>query len=72
MSTEPVRVVLRAEPVRVVSILISVVLLCLPHLPAFGITISEDQTRALNEVLPSLLVIIGGEVVRSRVRPVQP
>jgi hypothetical protein len=35
------------------------------------VPITPDQTDALSTFLPSLLVIIGGEVARARVTPVK-
>ena len=58
------------EPVRVISVAVAVVLAALPHLAVFGVPITPAQTEALYQFLPSLLVIIGGEVARSRVSPV--
>lgn len=61
---------MRTEPVRLISLVVSVVLLALPHLPAFGVPISQAQLDALNSFLPSVLVLLGGEVIRTRVTPV--
>ena len=61
---------MRSEPVRIISVAVAVVLAALPHLSAFGVPLTAAQTDALYQFLPSLLVIIGGEVARSRVTPV--
>jgi hypothetical protein len=59
------------EPIRIISAVIAVALAALPHLATFGVPITPDQTDALSTFLPSLLVIIGGEVARARVTPVK-
>mgnify|MGYP006935503763 FL=1 len=61
---------MKTEPVRIISVVIAVALAALPHLAVFGIPISPEQTAALNQFLPSLVVILGGEVIRARVTPV--
>lgn len=61
---------MKTEPVRIISLVVSTVLLALPHMPTFGVPITHDQTEALNQFLPSIIVIMGGEVIRGRVTPV--
>lgn len=62
---------MRTEPVRLIAIVVAILLAALPHLAAFRVPITPEQTEALNQFLPSFLVIIGGEVARTRVTPVQ-
>lgn len=60
---------MKTEPVRIVSALIAIALAALPHLPVFGVPITAAQIDALNLFLPSLLVVVGGEVMRAKVTP---
>lgn len=55
------------EPVRIVSMLVAIALAALPHLATFGVPLTHEQIDALNTFLPSLIVILGGEVARARV-----
>jgi len=61
-----------SEPVAIVSVIVAVILAALPHLHTFGVPITPEQTDALNQFLPSVLVLIGGVVARAKVTPVQP
>lgn len=58
------------EPVRIISTVIALILAALPHLAKFGVPITPEQTDALSTFLPSVLVIVGGELARRRVTPV--
>jgi uncharacterized membrane protein len=58
------------EPARVVSIVMAVVLLALPHLSTFGVPITPEQEQAIENFLPAVLALIGGQMIRSRVTPV--
>lgn len=60
---------MRTEPVRIISLVVAGVLAALPHLPVFGVPITPEQIDALNQFLPSVIVLLGGEVIRARVTP---
>jgi uncharacterized membrane protein len=60
---------MRTEPVRWVSVAVAIVLLCLPHLAVFGVPVTQEQVDAINNILPSVVVLLGGEVIRSQVSP---
>jgi uncharacterized membrane protein len=59
----------KSEPVRYISIAVAIVLAALPHLQAFGVPVTQHQVDALNTFLPSVLVLLGGELMRARVSP---
>ena len=61
---------MRTEPVRIISVSVAIILAALPHLAVFGVPITPEQTEALTQFLPSVIVLIGGEVARARVTPV--
>ena len=57
------------EPVRYLSIGVAIIVLALPHLRTFGVPLTPEQVEALSDFLPAALLVLGGEVVRSRVTP---
>lgn len=63
---------IRNNPARVVSIVVAIALAALPHLATWGVPITPEQVDSLNQFLPSVLVLLGGEVIRTRVSPVPP
>lgn len=60
---------MRSEPVRIISIVVALILAALPHLATFGVPITAAQVDALSQFLPSVIVILGGELIRTRVTP---
>lgn len=60
---------MKREPVRLVGYLLTVALLALPHLEAFGVPITPAQNEALEEFLPAVMMVFGIEFIRTRTRP---
>jgi hypothetical protein len=53
------------EPARIVGLVTAVLAL----LVAFGVGVTEHQQEAVVGVVSALLILLGGEVTRSRVSP---
>jgi len=60
-----------SEPVRIITLVVSAVLLALPHLSTWGVPLSQERLDSLMTFLPALVALIGGEVARTYVSPVQ-